>query len=122
MPLAIPVRYLAEPTPLQCGQAVLAMLGGRTVREIIEMVGTDRETTLQQMFSALTAMGISYSHERVPVSAKEELPPVALLSLQTPRCWHWSLFYRGVFFDPEHGVLNDFPVSDRRYYWEIQTS
>ena len=42
--------YIKEPTPLQCGQAVLAMLSDNTVDEIIKTVGTDRETTLKQMF------------------------------------------------------------------------
>ena len=45
--------HIFEPTPLQCGQAVLAMLTGKRVDEIIEVVGTERETTLKQMFYAL---------------------------------------------------------------------
>ena len=113
------IRYCPEPTPLQCGQAVLAMLGGRTVEEIVDLIKTERETTLRQMFAALDAMEIPYSRVRVPVKQKEQLPAVALLSLETPRCWHWSLFANGRFYDPEHGILDDFPPSNRRYYWEI---
>ena len=119
MPLCKTPVYLREPTPLQCGQAVLAMLGGITVEEVIRLVGTERETTLQDMFSCLDALGIAYRRDRVPVTAAAELPPVCLLSLETPRCWHWSLYWHGMFLDPEHGVLKDFPESRRRYYWEI---
>ena len=42
-----------------------------------------------------------------------------MLSLETPRCWHWSLYCDGVFYDPEHGIMDDFPEAARKYYWEI---
>lgn len=119
MPLCKKPQYRHEPTPLQCGQAVLAMLGDKSVEEIVRLVGTDRETTLSDMFGALTKLGISYSSSRIEVTERSQLPAVCLLSLETPRCWHWSLYFDGVFYDPEHGVMDDFPVSKRKYYWEI---
>lgn len=120
MPLTNNPIYIHEPTPLQCGQAVLAMLSDKTVAEIIELVGTERETTLKQMLATLDSCGISYIPDRKAVTKKEELPNIAVLSLETPHCWHWSLYFNGVFFDPEYGMLNDFPPSNRRYYWEIK--
>lgn len=119
MPLTKKPEYIHEPTPLQCGQAVLAMLADKSVEEIIAIVGTERETTLKQMLDTLTLCGISYKRERVEVKDKKDLPPVCILSLETPRCWHWSLYFKGTFLDPEHGVLSDFPECNRRYYWEI---
>ena len=119
MPLTNNPLYIHEPTPLQCGQAVLAMLTDKTVEEIIALVGTERETTLKQMLSCLNECGISYKNQRVEVVKKEQLPLVCILSLETPRCWHWSLYFKGTFFDPEHGVMEDFPKCNRRYYWEI---
>lgn len=112
-------NYIHEPTPLQCGQAVLAMLSDNSVDEIIKIVGTDRETTLKQMFLALDCYGIKYSRERRQVTKKEDLPRICFLSLETPHCWHWSLYFDGVFYDPEYGILTEFPPSARRYYWEI---
>lgn len=112
-------EYIHEPTDLQCGQAVLAMLSGHSVEEITALCGTDRETKLCQMFSVLDRFGIKYARERIPVSRKEELPDICILSLETPRCWHWSLYFKGRFYDPEHGVLDDFPISNRRYCWKI---
>lgn len=111
--------YIHEPTDLQCGQAVLAMLSDKTVDEIISLVGTERETTLKQMFNALEALEIGYEPERIAVSKKQQLPRIAVLSLETPRCWHWSLYFDGTFFDPEHGVMDDFPKANRKYYWKI---
>lgn len=95
------------------------MLSGLSVEKIIKTVGTERETDLKMMFSALDKFGISYNKTRIAVNGREELPSICILSLETPRCWHWSLYFKGVFYDPEHGVMNDFPISARRYYWEI---
>lgn len=119
MPLTENPVHIFEPTPLQCGQAVLAMLCGKSVDEIIEIVGTDRETTLNQMLMCLSKCGIAFENSKKSVSTKEELPEIAVLSLETPKCWHWSLYYKGRFLDPEYGILKDFPPSNRRYYWKI---
>ncbi|MBR4123386.1 MAG: hypothetical protein IKT93_03080 [Clostridia bacterium] len=119
MPVTTNPKHIFEPTNLQCGQAVLAMLTDKSVEEIIDIVKTDRETTLKQMFDALQFYEISFARERKSVTNKQELPPICILSLETPHCWHWSLYYKGTFYDPEYGVLEDFPPSARRYYWQI---
>ena len=111
--------HIYEPTPLQCGQATLAMLTGESVERITELCGTDRETTLADMKMVLDRLNVKYNPERKQAFKKEDLPTVCLLSLETPRCWHWSLYFDGVFYDPEHGVLDDFPISNRKYYWEV---
>lgn len=112
--------HIFEPDPLQCGQTVLAMLTDKTVDEIINLCGTHKETTLKDMIRVLNLCGIAVTAERVAVNKKEELPKVALLSLETPKCWHWSLYFDGKFYDPEYGLLDDFPPSNRRYYWELR--
>ena len=113
------IRYIREPTDLQCGQAVLAMLLGKSADEIVRIIGNERETTLREMTSTLRAHGVQISDVRLSAESKSDLPDVCLLSLETPRCWHWSLFCGGVFYDPEHGVMDDFPQCRRKYYWEI---
>lgn len=120
MPLVSKPSHIFEPTSLQCGQAVLAMLSGESVDDIIEIVKTDRETTLKDMKNALKKLGISFDNERKEVKEKSELPPIAILSLETPHCWHWSLYFKGFFYDPEYGLLEDFPPSNRRYFWQIK--
>ncbi len=113
------ITYVHEPDDLQCGQAVLAMVTGIPVGEVSAVLGNSRETCLREMKGFLRSHGVSVSDERVQVSTREELPEMCLLSLETPRCWHWSLYSGGVFYDPEHGVMEDFPVSGRRYYWKL---
>ena len=119
MPLVESVNHIYEPNPLACGQAVLAMLSGVDVYEIFKLVNTEKETTLKDMKNALKTLEISFGEQRVEVNKKSELPRIALLSLETPKCWHWSLYFDGIFYDPEYGVLKDFPPSNRRYFWEI---
>ena len=116
------IEYIHEPTDLQCGQAVLAMLAGTTVDEIISFLENERETTLKEMKKAATHYGLEMSPHRIEIHDKTELPEICILSLETPRCWHWSLYCEGTFYDPEHGVMDDFPEANRKYYWEIKTN
>ena len=120
MPLADCVSHIFEPNPLACGQAVLAMLSGDSVENVIKLVGTERETKLRDMFSALNHYEIKYERERKEAKEKSDLPEICILSLETPKCWHWSLYFKGTFYDPEYGILSDLPPSNRRYYFEIK--
>ena len=43
------IKYVHEPTDLQCGQAVLAMLTGLPVLQVTKELNNDRETTLKEM-------------------------------------------------------------------------
>ena len=95
------------------------MVLGVSAEEIVEHLGNDRETTLREMKDTFRKNGVKISDTRISVRDKSELPPLCLLSLETPRSWHWSLFCEGTFYDPEHGVMDDFPESNRRYYWEL---
>ena len=108
------ITYIHEPTDLQCGQAVLAMLLGKTAEELCAYLDNTRETTLREMKRTLTEHGIAFCPERKQAQSKSDLPRCAILSLETPRCWHWSLYCGGVFYDPEHGVLDDFPECKRK--------
>ena len=114
------IKHIFEPTPLQCGQAVLSMVTGKPVSEIVDFLDNERETTLKEMFLCLEHFGFYVDRQRHQVEDKKDLPNLCFLSLETPKCWHWSLYADGVFYDPEHGVLDDFPASRRRYFWAIK--
>lgn len=119
MSVVLKPKHIFEPNPLACGQAVLAMITGIDVNNIIELCNTDRETTLTDMKRVLEYFNIKYNPERKQAFYESDLPDIALLSLETPKCWHWSLFFNGIFYDPEYGELKSFPPSYRRFYWEI---
>lgn len=114
------ISYIHEPTDLQCGQAVLAMVLKKTPEYICQYLDNDRETDLKEMKRTFREHGVYISDERKQADDKSQLPPLCLLSLETPRCWHWSLYCEGTFYDPEHGVLDDFPECKRKYFWELR--
>lgn len=68
------IEYIHEPTDLQCGQAVLAMVLGKTVDEIVTFLQNDRETTLAEMKKTFREHGVHISDERIAVQKKEQLP------------------------------------------------
>ena len=82
------IDYIHEPTDLQCGQAVLAMLLGTTAEYICKYLDNDRETDLREMKRVLTEHGIGFFPQRRQAHTAADLPRCALLSLETPRCWH----------------------------------
>ncbi len=113
------IKHIFEPNPLACGQAVISMLFGIDVYEVIAKAETDAELSKKQMISIIGDYGYKMSNIKGQAFSVKDLPNCAVLSLETPKCWHWSLFYNGVIYDPEYGVLNDFPISNRKYFFEI---
>lgn len=113
------IIYQHEPNSLACGQAVLGMICAQDAVTVCENIGHSKETTLKQMREYLEKHGFSMG-EKTEISEKNHLPKICVLSLETPRCWHWSLYSNGVFYDPEHGISEDFPKANRKYYFEIK--
>ena len=95
------------------------MLTQKTVDDVVKTLNNEKETRLCEMVSFLNNNGFKVEKPRLLASSKTDLPEIALLSLETPRCWHWSLYFKGTFYDPEHGVMDDFPVCNRKYFWKI---
>lgn len=119
MPIPKKIEHKFEINPLACGQAVLCMLSGLGFDEVFAMVKTEKETTLKDMKNALKQLNIGIKNERKEANSISDLPEVSLLSLETPKCWHWSLYFKGKVYDPEFGILDDFPNCKRKYYWEL---
>lgn len=119
MPLTKDPKHIFEPNSLACGQSVLAMLFDLDVNFVMESLDNFKETKLKEMISFVEKNGAKILKEKKQAFLKNDLPPICILSLETPRCWHWSMYFKGYFYDPEYGVLDDFPPSARRYYFEI---
>ena len=77
------------------------MLTGLKVSQVTGELRNERETNLREMKAFLRGHGFRIADDRVPVREKGELRG-------------------GLFYDPEHGILDDFPESNRRYFWEIE--
>ncbi len=119
MPIVKNIKHQFEVNPLACGQAVISMLSGVHIETVFDLVKTKKETKLSDMFFAFSKLNINIDKTRKTAEKLSDLPDIALLSLETPKCWHWSLYFKGKIYDPEHGILSDFPECNRKYFWEI---
>lgn len=114
------ITYIKEPTGYLCGQSVIAMLAEVSVDEVIKVMQTDKGTSVSEIGGALAYYGIKHAKTRKRVKDDTILPDICILSLRLPGYGHWSLYYKGVFYDPEFGVLNNLPPNSKlNHYWEI---
>ena len=94
------IDYIHEPTNLQCGQAVLAMLLGTTAEYICKYLDNDRETDLREMKRVLTEHGIgsvSYTHLPLRTAKSGNTKGLALVVVcgrlfLRSRAWHFKRF------------------------------
>lgn len=56
-------------------------------------------------------------------NGKVVLQECCILSILLPGYGHWSLYYKGKYYDPEFGVLDKLPQQAKLcYYWDVVTS
>ena len=113
------IKYIKEPTGYLCGQSVIAMLANVSVDEVIDVIGHDKGTSVAEIDSALVWYGLKHG-KRQRCTEDAILPDICILSLKLPGYGHWSLYYKGKYYDPEFGVLNKSPPNAKlNHYWEI---
>ena len=98
------IHYIAQPTPTTCGQACIAMLAGVSVEEVCQVMDNDSTTSYEDMTGALDHYGFKYLPSQ---PYQGSLPDVCLPLVQFPTYDHSVLYYRGKFYDPEFGVLDE---------------
>jgi len=115
------IRYIKQPTGYLCGQAVIAMLADVTVDGVIAVMQNDKGTSTPMMREALRYYGIQTATKaRLKYTENAVLPDCCILSVKLPGYGHWSLYYKGAFYDPEFGVSDKLPEQAKLcYYWEI---
>jgi len=115
------IQYVKEPTGYLCGQSVIAMLADVPVDEVIAVMQNDQGTPTPMMRDALKYYGLKTATKaRLRYTQGTTLPDCCILCLLLPGYGHWSLYYKGKFFDPEFGVLDKLPEQAKlRYYWEV---
>ena len=113
------IEYIKEPTGYLCGQSIVAMLANVSVDEVIDVIGHDKGTSVADLDSALTWYGIKHG-KRQKCADDAILPDICILSLKLPGYGHWSLYYKGTYYDPEFGVLKKNPPNAKlNHHWEI---
>lgn len=118
----VDITYIKEPTSYLCGQSVIAMLANVSVDEVIGVMETDKGTSIAAIDEALCYYGIKHGKTRKSVKEDTILPEICILSLQLPGYGHWSLYYKGTYYDPEFGVSDKLPQKAKlTYYWKINS-
>lgn len=105
-----------------CGQACVAMLAGITIAEVVAAMGlAEWQATMSRMISALDYFGIAHSDVIMYTEGRETvLPPCCILMEKMGRYCHYLIHYKGKFYDPNLGVLEEYDVSKLLGYLEIQ--
>lgn len=98
-----------------CGQACVAMLTGIPLEKSIETFGRRGATTRGEVVAALKGLGVSCG-DRLISAKTHPLPPVCIAKLRFD--WdknhtHWTVYNRGIFFDPAIGMLAQYPPGVR---------
>ena len=115
------ITFIEQPTEYLCGQAVIAMLANVSVEEVVEVMLNDKGTSVAEVSNALKYYGFKTKKKtRTKYTEGTTLPDCCVLSVRLPTYGHWSLYYKGKYYDPEFGVLDDLPKNAKLIsYWEI---
>jgi len=102
-----------------------AFYGIKTCRGFRRLSGSvmqnDKGTSTQELRDALKWYGLkTATNARLKYTGDVKLPDCCILSVMLPGYGHWSLYYKGKYYDPEFGVLDKLPEQAKlRYYWEV---
>ncbi|SRR5260370_23708 len=88
-----------------CGQCVVAMVGGISLKKAVELIGHEKETGPKEIAMALRKLGVRVPRNRlVRFSKKRPLPRRCVLKvvlLEGHDTWsHWILRWDGRDYDP----------------------
>lgn len=102
------INYIQQPNSKACGQAVVAMLSGVSIEEVMKVMHTNGSTTIGQIIEALDYYGIKHSESNKRISKKNpNYSEVSILTVHMPEYSHWVLYFKGKFYDPEFGILEE---------------
>lgn len=98
------------------------MLADVSIEEVIKVMDNDKGTPLSMMRDTLKYYGIKTTTKtRMKYTEDDVLPDCCILSVKLPGYGHWSLYYKGKFYDPEFGILTKLPEQAKLCsYWEIE--
>lgn len=64
------MELIMQPSFSTCGQACIAMLTGKTVKEVCKDVKTSGPTSIGQLIEALELYGVKHAEKNVRISKK----------------------------------------------------
>lgn len=101
------MKWVEQTSFSACGQACIAMIADKPIGTVIQDMGTDGPTSIGQLIEILDRYGIPHAEKNVRISKKHPEPyPFSILTVHTNAGYtHWTLLYRGIYYDPEFGMI-----------------
>lgn len=108
------IEIIIQPQEGLCGQAIVAMLAGVSLNEVINLMKS--KCSLSKVIEALDYYGISHSDKMIyKLKQDDELPKCCIINIKG----HLMVFYDGKYYDPSIGVLENLDLSKITGYLEI---
>jgi hypothetical protein len=114
------ITYLRQPHNGCCGQACLAMLAGISVDEVIKiMKSTKWQVSLSKVIETLDYFGFTHKKPIYTKGRKVELPKCCIVNVRGESKSHLLIYYDAKYYDPTHGVLQEYACENIISYIEI---
>ena len=116
------IEFVEQTTPYSCGQSCMAMLLNKSIDDIFNIVGK-RPLGIGKIVETLNLYGISNSQKNIRISKKNPKPSeLSILTLKKEGGYHYVLYFKGDFYDPSRGILDEIPTGmSISSYLEIYT-
>ncbi len=93
-----------------CGQACVAMLANVSLEKSVATFGKRGGTTTKEVVAALKALGVRCGNELLRTK-NNAMTPVCIVKLHFD--WdkihtHWTIYNRGIFYDPAIGMTEKY--------------
>ena len=100
------IDIITQPKNGLCGQAVVAMLSGVSLDEIITLMGS--KCSMSKVIEALDYFGINHSRKMVyNLKQDNKLPMCCIINAKG----HYMVYYYGKYYDASTGVLEELDSS-----------
>jgi len=108
------IGIIIQPQEGLCGQAIVAMLAGVSLNEVINLMKP--KCSLSKVIEALDYYGIGHSDKMVyKLKQDDKLPKCCIINTKG----HLMVFYDGKYYDSSIGILEELELSKITGYLEI---
>jgi hypothetical protein len=73
----------------------------------------DKGTNKQELKKALDYYGVRYAPKSTKYDPAVPLPKSCVIRMMLPGYGHWGIYFNGVYYDPEFGVLEKYHPKDK---------
>ena len=116
------VEVIKQPHDGLCGQSCVAMLAGISLDDAINTMHCGEwQATMDKIINALNYFGIDHSEEIIYTNGRPDvkLPKCAVIMEKMGRYSHYLVYFDGVGYDSNLGVLTEYDVTKIKGYMEV---